>query len=299
MFFISLVIIVSGALISYLSYRVDDFKGKKIKLENEYTTLLKDNSRLKLDITSKAKDLRSISSKIEDIEQMLDLKHNDNSSPNERVNLAKLSTYKKYFILNNIPNGYPVENKGITSKYGWRIHPITKEREFHRGIDLRAKLNTPVIAPADGVIEYAANHKKSGYGKLMIIRHNYGFTTMYAHLNKFKIRAGRSVAKGDTIAFTGNSGRSNGPHLHYEIRNINRNLDPKNFLVWNYKNFDELFNTEKKVYWNSLLNLVDKQISGVKNTESNIQTKFKIQNIFFNNDSLNLFPKIGASNLKE
>lgn len=259
------VFLVGSVLIYYLGSELDDFKRKRILLESEYNELLNDNGRLNKEINIRSKDLKAISSKIEDIEQMLDLKPAEHSSANDRIDLAHFSTYKKYYMLNTIPNGYPLDYKGITSKYGWRTHPISKEKEFHRGIDLRASKGTPIIAPADGVVEYAGTHTKSGYGKLMIIRHSYGFSTMYAHLSEFKVKAGFSVFKGDTIALSGNSGRSNGPHLHYEIRSVNRNVDPKNFALWTYKNFDDLFTTETKVKWKSVISLVERQISATNN----------------------------------
>jgi len=280
-----LVMVFGVGLIYYLDGEVTDFKVKRLKLEREYKDLLKDNGRLNQEINNKAKDLRAISNKIEDIEQLLDLKPADHSSANERIDVAHLSTYKKYFMLNAIPSGYPLEYKGITSKYGWRTHPISKEKEFHRGLDLRAKLNTPIIAPADGVVEYAGTHKKSGYGKLMIIRHSYGFSSMYAHLNKFKAKSGYAVFKGDTIAFSGNSGRSSGPHLHYEIRVVNRNLDPKNFSLWTYKNFTDLFDTETKVKWKSVLKLVERQIPA----NGSLQTSNFTQENDFKADKLDSF----------
>jgi murein DD-endopeptidase MepM/ murein hydrolase activator NlpD len=74
-----------------------------------------------------------------------------------------------------------IKYRGITSKYGWRIHPTLKKREFHPGLDMKASMRTKIYATADGVIEYAGNHKRSGYGRLIIIDHNYGFKTSFVN----------------------------------------------------------------------------------------------------------------------
>ncbi len=159
-------------------------------------------------------------------------------------------------LLQFIPSGSPIEYKGITSKYGYRIHPTLKRKEFHRGMDMRAKMKTPVYATADGIVEWAGLHKKSGYGKLIILQHNYGFRAYFGHLNKIVIKSGKFVKKGDLIAYTGNSGMSSGPHLHYEIRFIGRAINPFWFIKWNIKNYEEIFKKEKKIPWQSLITAI-------------------------------------------
>ena len=120
---------------------------------------------------------------------------------------------------------------------------------------------TPVRSPADGVIEYAGYHKSSGFGNLVIIEHNYGFKTSYAHLSKkFPVKSGTFVKKGDIIAYTGNSGLSTGPHLHYEVRFIARPLNPINFIKWNSSNFEKIFKKEKRVSWQSLIKLMQSHL---------------------------------------
>ena len=165
----------------------------------------------------------------------------------------------KKFMLQNIPNGYPIKYIGISSKFGWRKHPILHKKEFHTGLDLRAKMNTPVYATADGIVEFAKYHKRSGFGKLLIIDHNFGFKTLFGHLNKIVVKNGDFVHKGELVAYTGNSGLSSGPHLHYEIRYIGVVLNPIYFLKWNLKNYNYIFKKEKKVKWQSLIKAMNNQ----------------------------------------
>jgi len=174
----------------------------------------------------------------------------------QRVDFTKLTSENIATILQFIPNGSPIEYKGITSKYGWRIHPTLHKREFHPGIDMKAKMRTKVYATADGVIEYAGNHRRSGYGKLIIVDNNYGFKTYFGHLYKIKVKAGEYVKKGQFIALTGNSGLSNGPHLHYEVRFIQRPLNPYYFIKWDINNFNKIFKKEKRVPWQSLITMI-------------------------------------------
>lgn len=156
-------------------------------------------------------------------------------------------------LLQFIPNGSPIEYSGITSKFGFRIHPTLDRREFHRGSDMKAEMNTPVYATADGMVEFAGMHKKSGYGNLIILQHNYGFKTYFGHLNKVVIKSGHFIRKGELIAYTGNTGMSNGPHLHYEVRFTSRAINPFWFIKWDIKNYSEIFEKEQTIPWQSLI----------------------------------------------
>lgn len=130
---------------------------------------------------------------------------------------------------------------------------ILNKKEFHPGIDLRAALNTPIYAPANGVVEYAA-YSNNGYGYSVILIHNFGFKTVYAHMmRKDVVKAGQFVKKGDLLGYTGNTGLSTGPHLHYEVRFINKLLDPKIFIDLNQKNYEQIFDKERRVPWQSLI----------------------------------------------
>ncbi len=175
----------------------------------------------------------------------------------ENINLTKI---QEQSLLNSIPSGNVLPDMRITAKFGWRKHPILKRREFHRGIDLKASRKTPIKSPANGVIEFAGFNKNSGYGYLVIIDHNFGFQTRYGHLyKKMIVKAGQFVRKGEIIGYTGNSGLSTGPHLHYEVRFILRPLNPIYFLKWSKDNFKEIFKKERRVPWESLISMNNNQ----------------------------------------
>ena len=118
----------------------------------------------------KKQELNELSDSLAEIETMIGIAPVADTPLQERVNLTKLNSEHMATLLQLIPSGSPIEYKGITSKFGYRIHPTLNRREFHRGSDMRAKMNTPVYATADGIVEYAGLHKKSGFGKLVNAR---------------------------------------------------------------------------------------------------------------------------------
>ncbi len=123
----------------------------------------------------------------------------------------------------------PVSGK-ITSKFGKRVDPVTKRRNtFHKGMDISAPEGTPVHAAEEGVV-IKAEYVKSGYGNLIIIKHADNIATYYGHLSKFEIKAGQKVKKGDIIGRVGSTGKSTGPHLHFEVRRGDQALDPEQFI---------------------------------------------------------------------
>ena len=134
-------------------------------------------------------------------------------------------------LLAAIPAIQPVKNEDLSrmvSGFGYRNDPFTKIRKMHNGMDFTAKTGTPVYASGDGVIERADN-SMSGFGNLIIIKHGFGYTTYYAHLSKYKIRAGQKVKRGDIIGYVGSTGRSEAPHLHYEVHKDGVPINPINF----------------------------------------------------------------------
>ncbi len=161
-------------------------------------------------------------------------------SLDEIANLAE----NKEKLLAAIPAIMPVKNenlKRMASGYGWRTDPFTKARKFHHGMDFSAPRGTPVYATGDGVIERADN-RSSGYGKHIRIDHGYGYTSLYAHLYKYNVRRGQKVQRGDLIGFVGSTGRSQGPHLHYEIYKDGEKINPINFYYGQLSpaEFDEI-----------------------------------------------------------
>ncbi|MEO1938500.1 MAG: M23 family metallopeptidase [Sulfurimonas sp.] len=259
LFLISVGIIAAGTIL-YLNESVDALQEKKENLESGYKQLKARNMILeksmretKNSLEIKKKELEELSDSLSEIETLIGLKPIEEESLQERVSIAKLSSSHRATLLQLIPSGSPIEYHGITSKFGYRIHPTLGKREFHRGIDLKAKMNTPVYATADGIVEWAGLHKRSGFGKLIILEHVYGFKSYFGHLNKIVIKSGQFVKKGQLIAYTGNSGLSNGPHLHYELRFIHRVLNPYYFIKWTQANYNDIFQKEKKVPWQSLI----------------------------------------------
>ena len=111
-----------------------------------------------------------------------------------------------------------------SSGYGYRIHPITKRRKFHKGVDFKAKRGTQVHAAGPGVVTVA--RRRGTYGKLVIISHGMGLETRYAHLHRIKVEEGQFVPAGALIALVGSTGRSTGPHLHFEVRQFGEPVDP-------------------------------------------------------------------------
>ena len=122
---------------------------------------------------------------------------------------------------------YPVRGR-LTSRMGFRIDPFTKRRAYHAGIDLANRTGTPVTASQSGKVIYTGY--KGNYGKTVILTHQQGYTTLYGHLDKITVKKGQSVKQGQSIGTLGNTGRSTGPHLHFEIRRYRRNIDPLKLL---------------------------------------------------------------------
>jgi len=262
MFFV-FVVLGSFCTIYYLNHNVDKIEKKGIELKKNYKILEQKNISIQNTMLStqtkleaKKKELSEVSDSLSEIETMIGLTPADDVPLKQRINITKLNSQEMAVLFKFIPNGSPIKYAGITSKFGYRIHPILHRREFHRGLDMKAKMGTPVYAPADGMTEWAGFHKSSGYGNLIILQHNYGFKTYYGHLKKVMIKSGRFVKKGDLIGYTGNSGMSNGPHLHYEIRFNERAINPFYFVKWNLKNYTTIFKKEKKVPWQSLIKMI-------------------------------------------
>ncbi len=180
----------------------------------------------------------------------------------KKIENAKITAIQKAFLINGIPNGKPLKYRRVSSKFGYRIHPVTKRKDFHAGLDLSANYGTPIYAPANGVVEYA--HNKGAYGRFLLIAHAYGFKTAYGHLSKYAVKSGQYVTKGQLIGYVGNSGRSTGPHLHYEIRYLNKWVDPEIFIEWNSNDINQIVNRVKKVRWSGIFDQIQKSIDLVK-----------------------------------
>lgn len=128
------------------------------------------------------------------------------------------------------PQGWPTLGR-LTSKFGRRRSPVAPtddEPEFHAGLDIANKPGTLILATADGVVKQAGWVK--GYGQMVLIRHDGRFSTLFGHTSKLLVRAGQRIERGQPVALMGNTGRSTGPHLHYEVWRLGRPVDPRRFL---------------------------------------------------------------------
>lgn len=143
------------------------------------------------------------------------------------LGLTRNVTTADWSRANSAPNLWPVEGN-ITGSFGERIDPFNGEGAFHRGVDISAAYGQPVVAPADGVVE--VTDFMAGYGRMIVLDHSHGIKTRYGHLASFAVIAGQHVHRGDTIGYVGLSGRSTGPHLHYEVRINDTPVNPYKYL---------------------------------------------------------------------
>ena len=144
----------------------------------------------------------------------------------EIIDLAK----NKSDMLASIPGIQPVEKdkSRMASGFGYRIHPIYKIRKLHAGMDFSAKTGTPIYSTGNGVVKKTKRSRR-GYGNYIEIDHGYGYVTLYAHMQKFIVKRGQKVKRGEVIGYVGNTGTSVAPHLHYEVHKDGRKINPVNF----------------------------------------------------------------------
>ena len=135
--------------------------------------------------------------------------------------------------MENIPAIQPVMNKDlkrVASGYGMRIDPVYHVRRFHQGMDFTAQTGTEIFATGNATVKFSG--WKQGYGNTVILDHGFGYETLYAHLYKSLVRKGQKVRRSDIIALVGNTGKSTGPHLHYEVRLNGKPIDPRNYYFY-------------------------------------------------------------------
>ncbi len=144
--------------------------------------------------------------------------------------MTELSRYLKNqkSMLTSTPSIWPARG-WISSRFGYRISPFTNKKEFHRGLDICTKMGSPIIASADGIVTSAK--KDYGYGNIITLNHHHGLKTRYAHLKKFLVKKGQSVKRGDKIGLVGLTGRTTGPHLHYEVHLNGVPVDPLRYIL--------------------------------------------------------------------
>lgn len=169
----------------------------------------------------KAENYASLSIRMDQLSKESELKEQ---------NILRLweSLSSRQSLLRATPQVKPT-NGWFTSKFGYRKSPFTGRPVMHKGLDIAAPPGTPIIAPADGIISHAGYD--SGYGKLISIDHGYGMVTRYGHVSKIYSSLGQKIKRGDVIGAVGNTGRSTGPHLHYEVRINGVPVDPHNYIL--------------------------------------------------------------------
>lgn len=258
-------VLICFALVSIGVFRneLQSIEKNNILLANEYQKLLAKNSSLNDQINQRTEELALVGDRVEYLEGMVGVPSDTeeyekvNYGLQDRIDNASLAGVQKAFIMKFIPNGCPMNYyRRISDTFGYRFHPLLKKQHLHTGIDFSAEIGTPVYATADGVVEFARKHYNGGYGNLIKIDHSFGFKTYYAHLGDLLVKRGDFVKKGQMIAYSGDSGVSTGPHLHYEIRFLGAYINPQDFVKWSMKDFDLIFNKERNIPWQSLLKTI-------------------------------------------
>jgi murein DD-endopeptidase MepM/ murein hydrolase activator NlpD len=131
-------------------------------------------------------------------------------------------------LLASTPSIWPVKG-WLTSGFGYRTSPFTGRREMHKGLDVATRTGTPIIAPADGIVVFTG--REGGFGNMLTVDHGYGIVTKYGHCSAFEVKLGQKIKRGDVIARVGNTGRSTGPHLHYEVAVNGVSINPMRYIL--------------------------------------------------------------------
>ena len=203
--------------------RLQDVMKKQILGKEKLPKLNKEN---KLD--GKGGPLFEEKISYNDIQKTLEMLMGNIKVREDIYNKMEAILLKQSVLKETLPSLYPVNVPYTSSSYGWRRDPILGKRAFHEGIDFSAAHGESIYATAGGIVKKAS--RSGAYGKLITINHGGGLQTRYAHLSKILVKSGDIVKKEDLIGNVGNTGRSTGPHLHYEIRLNKHSLDPKQYL---------------------------------------------------------------------
>ncbi|WP_423185616.1 M23 family metallopeptidase [Alishewanella sp. d11] len=273
-------VLITAAVINYLVYTVEQaqteqrlLSEKTLNLQAELAKLEAARETLQQELTLKQDEMILVTQRLGEIELSLGLENAQYHDFEDRLDIATVTSSARMAMLQLVPNGSPLDFNKRSSRFGVRNHPILGKRKHHNGIDLTAPKGTPIFAPADGVVE-VVRRSNTGYGNLLKIRHAFGFSSLYAHLDDFNVTNGSFVHKGQKIATAGNTGSSTAPHLHYEIHFLDRSLNPQHFMEWNSGNFDLLFEKERSIKWDSLVTMLQTkastqlQLSSLKDAQS-------------------------------
>lgn len=260
-------LLITAAVIQYLLNTVDRSQAQRSQLSvqasqlrQEIAALQSSKTELEQELALKQDEMLQVVNRVGEIELALGLEQHYPQNLEDRLDTATINSSARHTMLQLVPNGSPLEFQRRSSRFGLREHPIIGKQQHHKGVDLTAAKGTPIYAPADGVVEVVRSSKQ-GFGNLLKIRHAYGFSTIYAHLNEFKVKSGHFVHKGELIATSGNTGLSTAPHLHYEVHFLDRALNPQSFMEWDSANFDLVFEKERSIKWDSLVSMLETKAS--------------------------------------
>jgi len=224
--------------VDFLRKREQEWRLSAKRLNDRIATLQVTTDKLRILSGWDTDSIGGVGGPVKDVNPVLSLsprdftqhfKTMDSKSITLATELRELQDYytTKEMLTAATPSLIPA--KGYPSdRYGYRVDPFTKERSFHPGIDITAPKGTKVVATADGLVVYAG--RKLNYGKVITIEHKFGMSTRYGHLDRFNVKAGQRVKKGDIIGYVGTTGRTTGAHLHYEVRLGNQPLNPQRFF---------------------------------------------------------------------
>lgn len=266
---VSLLIVLGGSVLIHglsqrvgqLNAEVDQLQALHDSIQSRNQRLIAERSQLQLEVDTKTASLEALGDELEHIEIMIGLRAEPERPLAQRVDTASQTAFEKRLMLDSIPSGFPVESERVTSPFGMRRHPIQERMAMHGGVDLRAPRGTPIFATADGVVEWASKHHNSGLGKMVKLVHNYGFSTVYGHLDSIEVQVGNYIKRGQLLGYSGSTGTATAPHLHYEVRHLNRRLDPAPFMRWSMEDYDLLFAKEDRVEWESLVEVIRRTAS--------------------------------------
>lgn len=189
----------------------DQLQAQKTEVEALKASVVDDNEALQAQIDEMNADAEALTRQLQELQRA------------NSVSNSATSTYSGGVMAWPVPG-----SSRISSPYGYRIHPILHTKKFHSGIDIPSPTGTPIVAANAGTVIFSGN--RSGYGKCVIIDHGGGIITLYGHCNELLVSSGQSVSRGSTIAKVGSTGRSTGPHCHFEVRINGATTDPMQYL---------------------------------------------------------------------
>ena len=146
-----------------------------------------------------------------------------------QLSVSREQLIKKLNLMRITPSIWPTVSTSISSRFGYRKDPFTRRAAYHSGVDISGNSKDPIYAAADGIVSEASYD--SAYGNHVIIKHASGVSTLYGHMKKYLVKKGQLVKQGDQIGLLGSTGRSTGPHLHYEVIQKGKSIDPMPYLL--------------------------------------------------------------------